>query len=119
MDEFDKMAQAMIQTEITNDKFQDILRLAYPMPEKDAKGALSKWQTKLAPTEDIYTGEFNSTIAGTAWGAFNAMTERLDWYRHGRKGSQEAVLASASGFDPAINAEKNRLLSLVQHAVTA
>jgi phage/plasmid-like protein (TIGR03299 family) len=119
MDEFDKMAQAMIQQEITNDKFQDILRLAYPMPEKDAKGALSKWQTKLELIEDIYTGEFNSMIAGTAWGAFNAMTERLDWYRHGRKGSQEAVLASASGFDPAINAEKNRLLSLVQHAVTA
>ena len=119
MDEFDKMAQTMIQQEISNDKFQEIIRLAYPMPEKDAKGALSKWQTKLELIEDIYTGEFNSTIAGTAWGAFNAMTERLDWYRHGRKGSQEAVLASASGFDPAINAEKNRLLSLVQHAVTA
>jgi hypothetical protein len=112
------MAQAMIQQEITNDKFQDILRLAYPMPEKDAKGALSKWQTKLEIIEDIYTGEFNNTISGTAWGAFNAMTERLDWYRMARKGNNESVLASASGFDPAINAEKNRLLSVVQGAVT-
>jgi phage/plasmid-like protein (TIGR03299 family) len=117
MDEFDKLAQEMIQQEITNDKFQDILRMAYPMPEKDAKGALSKWQTKLEIIEDIYTGEFNHTIAGTAWGAFNAMTERLDWYRMARKGNNESVLASASGFDPAINAEKNRLLKVVQHAV--
>jgi phage/plasmid-like protein (TIGR03299 family) len=116
MDEFDVMAKAMIETEISNDKFQDIIRMAYPMPEKDAKGALSKWQTKIELIEDIYTGEFNHMISGTAWGAFNAMTERLDWYRAGRKGSNESVLASASGFDPAMNAEKNRLLKIVQLA---
>jgi phage/plasmid-like protein (TIGR03299 family) len=116
MDEFDVMAKAMIEKEITNDKFQDILRMAYPMPEKDSKGSLSKWQTKLELIEDIYNGEFNHTIAGTSWGAFNAMTERLDWYRAGRKGNNESVLASASGFDPAINAEKNRLLKVVQLA---
>ena len=53
-------------------------------------------------------------IAGNAWGAFNALTERLDWYRSARGGSNESILASASGFDPAINAEKNRLLKIVQ-----
>ena len=118
MDEFDVMAKKMIETEITNEQFQKIMLEAYPMPDKDVKGALSKWQTKLELIEDIYTGEFNHTIAGTAWGAYNAMTERLDWYRAGRKGNNESVLASASGFDPAINAEKNRLLKIVQ-AVTA
>ena len=119
MDEFDKMAQAMFEIEINNDKFQDIIRTAYPMPEKDAKGALSKWQTKLELIEDIYTGPTNHMIAGTAWGALNAMTERLDWYRSGRKGNNESILASASGFDPAINAEKNRLASVVKTLVTA
>jgi phage/plasmid-like protein (TIGR03299 family) len=118
MDEFDIMAKAMIEKEITNDMFHKIMLEAYPMPDKDVKGALSKWQTKTELIENIYTGEFNHTIAGTAWGAFNAMTERLDWYRAGRKGNNESVLASASGFDPAINAEKNRLLKIVQ-AVTA
>jgi phage/plasmid-like protein (TIGR03299 family) len=119
MDEFDKMAQAMFEIEITNDKFQDIIRTAYPMPEKDAKGALSKWQTKLELIEDIYTGPTNHMIAGTAWGALNAMTERLDWYRTARKGNSESILASASGFDPAINAEKNRLAQVVKTLVTA
>lgn len=116
MDEFDIMAKAMIEKEISKAKFDEIMALAYPMPEKDAKGSLSKWQTKLELIEDIYTGEFNHMISGTAWGALNAMTERLDWYRSGRKGSNESVLASASGFDPAINAEKNRLLKVVQLA---
>jgi hypothetical protein len=118
MDEFDVMAKAMFETEITNDTFQKIIREAYPMPEKDAKGSLSKWQTKTELIEDIYNGQFNHMIAGNAWGAFNAMTERLDWYRAGRGGNNESILASASGFDPAINAEKNRLLKIVQ-AVTA
>lgn len=116
MDEFDILAKAMIETEISKAKFDEIMLLAYPVPEKDAKGALSKWQTKTELIEDIYTGEFNNMISGTAWGAFNAMTERLDWYRSGRGGNTESILASASGFDPAINAEKNRLLKIVQLA---
>jgi phage/plasmid-like protein (TIGR03299 family) len=119
MDEFDKVAQEMIQKQITQDKFLDIVLKAYPRPEEDKKGAVSKWNTKVELIEDIYTGDFNHMIAGTAWGALNAMTERIDWYRSGRKGSNEAVLAGASGFDPMVNAEKNRLLSVVRQAVSA
>ena len=119
MDAFDKLAQEMISQEITNDKFQDIIRLAYPEPEADKKGALSKWNTKLEQIEQIYVGPYNDTIAGTAWGALNALTERIDWHRQGRKGSNEAVLAGASGFDPMVNAEKNRLLQVVRQAVAA
>lgn len=119
MDEFDKVAQEMIQQTITNDQFMKMVQTAYPMPEADKKGAMSKWSTKLDLIEDIYTGDYNHTIAGTAWGALNAMTERLDWHRQGRKGSNEAVLSGASGFDPMVNAEKNRLLQVVRQAVSA
>jgi phage/plasmid-like protein (TIGR03299 family) len=114
MDEFDKLAQEMIQREITQDKFIDIVNAAYPLPEENKKGAVSKWNTKIELIEEIYTGPYNHTIAGTAWGALNALTERLDWHRNGRKGSNESVLAGASGFDPMVNAEKNRLLQVVR-----
>jgi hypothetical protein len=87
----------------------DIVLKAYPRPEEDKKGAVSKWNTKVEILEDIYTGDYNHMIAGTAWGALNAMTERLDWYRSARKGNSESVLSGASGFDPMVNAEKNRL----------
>jgi phage/plasmid-like protein (TIGR03299 family) len=120
MDEFDKLAHEMIQQTVSNDKFQDIIRMAYPMPEQNKKGAVSRWSSKLEQIEDIYTGPFNNTIAGTAWGTLNALTERLDWHRtaRGNKGD-ESILASASGFDPMINAEKNRLLQVVRQAVAA
>jgi phage/plasmid-like protein (TIGR03299 family) len=113
MDKFDKLAQEMISKEITKAKFDEIVALAYPAPEKDAKGSFKKHNDKMDLIQSIYVGEYNNTISGTAWGAFNALTERLDWYRSGRGGDNESILASASGFDPVTTAEKNRLLQLV------
>jgi hypothetical protein len=57
-------------------------------------------------------------IAGNAWGAFNALTERLDWHRAGRGDNNESLLAAASGFDATITAEKNRLLSIVRNTLS-
>jgi phage/plasmid-like protein (TIGR03299 family) len=117
MDEFDKMAHAMIAKEISAKDFNDIILAAYPKPDKDTKGAVKKWENKVDVINDIYTGEYNGMISGNAWGAFNALTERLDWYRSARGGNNESILASASGFDPAINAEKNRLLTVVRNTL--
>jgi len=117
MDAFDVMAHAMIQKEITAGQFNDIILAAYPKPEKDAKGAIKKWENKVDVINDIYTGQYNGMIANTAWGAFNALTERLDWYRSARGGSNESLLAAASGFDATITAEKNRLLSIVKNTL--
>ena len=117
MDSFDKMAHAMIQKEITAVDFNNIILAAYPKPEKDTKGAITKWTNKVDVINDIYTGEFNGMIAGTAWGAFNALTERLDWYRNPRGGNTESMLAAASGFDATITAEKNRLLNIVRNTL--
>ena len=117
MDEFDKMAQSLFAQEVSAKAFNDIILAAYPKPDKDTKGAIKKWENKVDVINDIYTGEFNGMIAGNAWGAYNALTERLDWYRSARGGSNENILASASGFDPAINAEKNRLLTVVKNVM--
>ena len=119
MDEFDKMAKELIETEITKAQFNDIVAAVYPKPEKDSKGAFKKWDSKLELLDEIYTGEFNGMIAGTAWGAYNALTERLDWFRNGRKGNMENVRAAASGFDVATNAEKNRILDIVRELTAA
>jgi len=117
MTEFDKMAHAMIAKEISAQDFNNIILAAYPKPELDTKGAVKKWENKVDMINDIYTGEYNGMIAGNAWGAFNALTERLDWYRSSRSANGESMFAAASGFDPATNAEKNRLLSIVQNTL--
>jgi phage/plasmid-like protein (TIGR03299 family) len=120
LDQFSIMANELIQREITQDKFMEIVYSAYPAPEENSKKiALTKWQNKIETIEEIYQSETTNMISGTAWGALNALTERLDWWRSARGGNTEAMLASASGFDVAINAEKNRLLSVVSQLTTA
>jgi phage/plasmid-like protein (TIGR03299 family) len=117
IDEFEVMAKAMIEKQITKDTFAKIVATAYPMPDKDTKGAMTKWETKVDLLDEIYGGDTNGMIAGNAWGAYNALTERLDWYRPARGSNNEGILMGASGFDPATNAEKNRLLSIVKELV--
>jgi phage/plasmid-like protein (TIGR03299 family) len=112
LDEFDKLAKAMIETEVTKAQFDKIVSLAYPMPEADKKGAMKKWENKLDLLEEIYVGDTNGMIAGNAWGAYNALTERLDWFRTSR-GNDESLLMGTAGFDPVVNAEKNKLLQIV------
>jgi phage/plasmid-like protein (TIGR03299 family) len=113
LDEFDKLANEMIQTEVNKKKFDEIVLALYPEPKADSKGSNKKWANKLDLINDIYVGDYNNTITGTAWGVANALTERLDWYRTARGGKTESILAGASGFDPVINAEKNRIFKAV------
>ena len=113
IDEFSKMANEMIQKEVSKAKFDEIVLALYPKPKDEAKGANSRWENKIDLINDIYVGDYNNTITGTAWGVANALTERLDWYRTGRNGKTESVLAGASGFDPMVNAEKNKIFKAV------
>lgn len=114
-DEFEKQAQELFKKEINDKQFYDLVRNLYPKPEKDAKGALKKWENKVMLIDDLYfNSPTNSNVKGTAWGALNALTERLDYYRTARKGNSDSVMAGASGFDPIITAEKNKILAAVK-----
>lgn len=109
-DEFSKEAQELFSREVTDKKFSEIINAIYPKPAKDAKKvALTKWENKVILLDDLYhNSKTNSNIKGTAWGALNAFTERLDYFRSARKGG-ESLAASASGFDPVLTAEKNKI----------
>lgn len=113
-DAFEAEAKALFEQAITDDTFNAIVKAAYPVPDADVKGALTKWQSKSDALWNLYNGETQNGIRGTAWGAYNALTERLDWFRAARKGDAESALIAASGFDPIANAEKNRLREVVK-----
>jgi phage/plasmid-like protein (TIGR03299 family) len=113
-DEFEKQAQELFKQEITDAEFSKLIRTIYPKPEKDSKGALKKWENKVVLIDDLYfNSPTNTNIKGTKWGAFNALTERLDYFRTSR-GKSDSKWASASGFDPVITAEKNKILQIVK-----
>ena len=114
-DEFQKQAQELFTQSVTDKQFSDLIRNLYPKPEADVKGALKKWENKVVLLDDLYhNSPTNSAIKGTGWGAFNALTERLDYYRTARTGNTESLNAGASGFDPILTAEKNKILKAVK-----
>jgi hypothetical protein len=113
-DEFEKQAKALFETEVSDKKFHEIIRAMYPKPEEDkSKQALTKWENKVTLIDDIYFNSPTQTnIKGTAWGVVNALTERIDYFRSAR-GNGETLMAGASGFDPVVTAEKNKIVKQV------
>jgi phage/plasmid-like protein (TIGR03299 family) len=112
-DEFEVEAKALYSQAITDAEFSKLVQSIYPKPEKDVKGAIKKWENKIVLLDELYyNSPTNANIKGTKWGAFNALTERLDYYRSGR-GNGETLMAGASGFDPVLTAEKNKIKKLV------
>ena len=120
MDDFDKAAQALFQTPVTDSQVEDIFATAYPKPEKDAaKAALTRWENKRVAVGEILFSDTTYAVKDTAWGVLNALTENLDWNRQERKENPEPKLAAASGLDAIANAERNRLFSIVKEKVGA
>lgn len=121
LDEFELQAQALFNTAISDKQFMEIVEALYPTPDSEsAKASITKHEAKIDTITDLYfLSPTQYGIKGTAWGAYNALTERLDYYRQGRlvKGASDAnqsLMASASGFDAQTTAEKNRILSAVR-----
>lgn len=113
--EFEAEARALFETAITDKQFHELINAVYPEPAVDApKGAHVKWENKRDALVDIYHGPTCETIKGSAWGAFNALTERLDWGRKPRSGNTENMFAAASGFDLVTNVTKNDMLKITQ-----
>jgi benzoyl-CoA reductase/2-hydroxyglutaryl-CoA dehydratase subunit BcrC/BadD/HgdB len=115
-DVFEQQAQELFKQEITDKQFNDLVKTIYPKPEESAsKLAKTKWDNKVILLNDLYfNSPTNANIKGNKWGAFNALTERLDYFRPTRKNNSESKWASASGFDPIITAEKNKILQVVK-----
>ena len=113
-DEFEKEAQDLFAISVTDKKFSEIINKMYPKPEVDKKGSIKKWENKVVLLDELYhNSPTNANIKGTAWGVVNALTERLDYYRTARKGNSDTLMAGASGFDPVITAEKNKIVKQV------
>jgi len=109
-DEFQKNAEGLFKKQITDKQFYDLVRNLYPKPEDEKKASIKRWENKVVLLDDLYfNSPTNANIKGTAWGAFNALTERLDYYRSAKTGNNDSLSAAASGFDPILTAEKNKI----------
>lgn len=117
MDSFESLAKSLFEAPMTNADWDKVINAVYPKPDANqvAPQVLTKWNVKRDLLDDIYhQSPTQSTIKGTYWGALNALTERIDYFRTGRTANGEALIGAASGFDPVVNAEKGRILRAVR-----
>ena len=114
LDEFETMARELYETPITTAQFDKAYSMVYPLADDAKPSVLTAWNKKFDLTRGLYlSGSTNANITGTKWGALNAMTERIDWYR-GKDGEiTEGLAVSASGLETGIQQEKARILEAV------
>lgn len=115
LDEFEVIARGLYETPITNAQFDKVFETVYPKPADDAKANVrTLWEKKFDIARGLYVSSpTNANITGTKWGALNALTERIDWYRNGDNPMTEGLAASASGFETSVQQEKARILEAV------
>ena len=115
MDNFAQVADDLFKVDFTNQQFDDLVANLYPAPDMASKGAFTKYTDKVDFMKALYLNSpTQQGITGTAWGALNALTERVDYFRVGNKGMTEGMMAAASGFEAGVNSEKARILSAVR-----
>ena len=114
-DKFDAMAKELFEASITDAQFDKLYEQIYPKSADMSKGALTLWDKKFDLTRALYlNAPTNATITGTKWGALNALTERIDYYRgKDNEPLSEGMLSAASGFEAGIASEKAKILEAV------
>lgn len=112
---FEAFATEAFQKKVTDAKFWDIVNLLHEKPEQDVKGSLAKWTKVTEGVMQAWNGAPNAGIKNTAWGAWNALTERNQWLRQERKGAKgtENFAIAGMGLDLATNAYRNKARELV------
>jgi len=124
--EVERIAEGLVQVPMTTGQFSEMATNIYPKPESDEVSvrAMSRWSNQINLLESIFDGDApqgdtTGQIGGTAWAGFNALTERLDWYRNSSNSPSlgRTRAAQAMGIIGHLDKTKSGILTQVQSYV--
>ena len=124
--EIERIAEGLVQVPMTTGQFAEMATGIYPKPESDetTKRATSRWSNQINLLESIFdgnapAGDTTGQIGGTAWAGYNALTERLDWYRNSSNSLQlgRTRAAQAMGIIGNLDKTKSNILTQVESFV--
>lgn len=116
-DALQEEATALYQKTVTDDKyFQIVGHLMGDRPEENVKGAQTKYDNNLELFAQAWQGQPNENIRGTAWGAYQALTERQQWGRimQNTANGQENFAKAGMGLDASTVSFRQQALELVR-----
>lgn len=77
---FTAIAQEMLDRSFTEQEFRTYIDGVFPHPSQDEGRAVTMWENRREELIRLYqVAGTNAEGRGTAWGAYNAVTEYLDW----------------------------------------
>ena len=115
MNDFETLATDLFQTEITNAQFDKLVATIYPAKDDADKMATTKYTKQIDAIHNLYkVAKTQDGIRGTKWGALNALTEFVDYYRTARTGNDDSLMANASGLAVSTKAKKAEILQAVK-----
>jgi len=124
--EIEQIAESLVQVPMTTGQFSELATSIYPKPDTDetSKRAMSRWSNQINLLESIFDGnapqgDTTGQIGGTAWAGYNALTERLDWYRNSSNSAQlgRTRAAQAMGIIGNLDKTKSNILTQVESFV--
>jgi hypothetical protein len=124
--ELERVAESLVQVPMTTGQFSELATNIYPKPDTDetSKRANSRWSNQINLLESIFKGnapqgDTTGQIGGTAWAGYNALTERLDWYRNGSNSAElgRTRAAQAMGIIGNLGKTKSNILTQVESFV--
>lgn len=115
MDNFDREAEAFFKAAVTDDQYTDMVVDMLGKPKDDAsKTTKTVFERNLEKFTGTWKAEHNAGIRGTAWGAWNALTEANQWDRQVRGDNLENYYAAGAGFDAPTNKFRQESFNLVK-----
>ena len=119
--ELERVAESLVQVPMTTGQFTELATNIYPKPDSDetSKRASSRWSNQINLLESIFNGnapqgDTTGQIGGTAWAGYNALTERLDWYRNGSNSAELGRTRAAQAMGIIGNLDKSKASILTQ-----
>lgn len=102
LNEFQTEAEKLIETELTETRFEEIIRAEFGAPEGAPKPTVTRCDNKINSMLQLFTeAETQAGIRNTAWAGFNSLTEWFDHLAPVRPGDgdEELKRAERAAFD--------------------
>lgn len=111
LDEFQEQAERLINTTMTQSRFEEIISGAFGAPEGASVATVTRCRNKVDAMAELFSDAFTQDgVRETAWAGLNAMTEWFDHQSPTRGDDRDNARAMKAIFDPSF---KNRALELM------
>lgn len=99
MDEFQRRADALIETQLTTNAFINIIEKEFGPGEEPSKAAQTLWDDKKGKLVELFTdADTQANCRNTAWAGLNAVGEYVDWMTKVQKGQGDETRLKRSLF---------------------